>query len=102
MSSCPFADLVAWIEALRARLACGELQAHPPVRAGINGPVLPAELAVRYMLADYDHYDDLTEQQRRGNPVMERRLLLMADCQHLRSQLAATLPSRADEPTPAP
>jgi hypothetical protein len=92
MSLCPFADLIAWIDALRERLERGELQAHPPVRAGIRGPVLPVELAARTMLADYDHYGDLTEQQRREHPVTERRLLLMADLQHLRPQLAATLP----------
>jgi hypothetical protein len=90
MSSCPFADLVVWIDTLRAQLASGKLRAHPPVRAGVNGPLLAAELAARYILADYDHYGDLTEQQRREHPVMERRLLLMADFQHLRPQLTGT------------
>ena len=78
--------LDTWTAALRDRLARGELDGRTPVTIG--GLRLPsAELAARIMLADLDHYDDLTPEQRRDMLVEARRLLLLRDFRQLRDLL---------------
>ncbi len=68
-------DLVVWIEALRGRVAHGELDGQGSIDVG-NG-ALPVGLAARIMLADLDHFDDLTPEQRNDPQVMARRLRLL-------------------------
>jgi hypothetical protein len=50
--------------------------------------VLPSfELAVRVMLADLDHFDDLPLARRRDLLVVARRRLLLDDLRRLREQI---------------
>ncbi len=78
-------DLAAWIDALRARLARGELDGQGSFDTGDGA--LPVGLAARIMLADLDHYDDLTPEQRGAPPVRARRLRLLADLWELRARI---------------
>ncbi len=78
-------DLAAWIDALRDRLARGELDGQGSFDTGDG--VLPVGLAARIMLADLDHFDDLTPEQRRDPLVMSRRLHLLADLWELRARI---------------
>ncbi len=78
-------DLAAWIAALRARLARGELDGQGSIHIG--GGTLPVGLAARIMLADLDHFDDLTPEQRRDPLVMARRLHLLGDLCELRARI---------------
>ena len=79
-------ELAAWIAELRGRLARGEFADGGPIEVG--GVSLPGvELAVRVVLADLDHYDDLTLEQRRDLLVVARRRLLLEDLRRLRAQI---------------
>ncbi len=66
-------DLADWIAELRSRVARGELDGQGTLDVGDG--VLPVGLAARIMLADLDHYEDLTPEQRRDPLIMSRRLL---------------------------
>ena len=78
--------LATWIAELRGRLARGEFADGGPIE--VAGVTLPrVELAVRIMLADLDHYDDLALDRRRDLLVMARRRLLLEDLRRLREQL---------------
>ncbi len=78
-------DLTDWLADLRARLARGELDGQGTIDVG--GAALPAGLAARIMLADLDHYDDLTPEQRGDPLVIARRLHLLADLWELRARI---------------
>ncbi|MDP8923046.1 MAG: hypothetical protein M3O34_09255 [Chloroflexota bacterium] len=79
-------DLDAWIAELRDRLARGELDGRTPIEiAGLRLP--SAGLAARIMLADLDHYDDLTPEQCRDVLVQAPRRMLLRDFRELRALL---------------
>lgn len=79
-------DLDGWIAELRDRVARGELDGRTSVTIG--GLRLPsAELAARIMLADLDHYDDLSPEERSDWLLEARRLMLLGDFRQLREQL---------------
>ncbi len=84
MATDPF-DLAAWIAELRGRVARGELDGQGNIAVGRG--VLAAGLAARIMLADLDHYDDLSPEQRQDLLVETRRRLLLADFRRLREQI---------------
>ena len=79
-------ELATWIAELRRRVARGEFADGGPIAVG--SVALPSvELAVRIMLADLDHYDDLTPEVRRDLLTMARRRLLLVDLRRLREQI---------------
>ena len=79
-------ELATWIGELRRRVAHGEFADGGPIEVG--GVVLPSvELAVKVMLADLDHYDDLGLERRRDPLVVARRRLLLEDLRRLRAQI---------------
>ena len=78
-------DLVAWIDALRGRVARGELDGQGSLDAGDGA--LPVGLAARIMLADLDHDRDLTPERRRSAFNVERRRTLLAELGRLREQI---------------
>ena len=80
-------ELTAWIEELRRRVDRGELDGRTPIDVG-RGCVLPsAELAAKIMLADLDHYDDLTLETRQDPLVVARWRLLLEELRRLREQI---------------
>ena len=78
-------DVAAWIPELRARVARGELDGRGEFE--VEGGRLAVGLAARILLADLDHDDDLTPEQRRDPFSVERRRLLFADVRRLREQI---------------
>ncbi|MDP8925309.1 MAG: hypothetical protein M3O34_20890 [Chloroflexota bacterium] len=78
-------DLANWLAELRACLARGELDDQGSLAVG--GGMLPVGLAARIMLADLDHYEDLTPEQRRDMLVEARYRLLLRDFRQLRDQI---------------
>ena len=80
-------ELTAWIEELRGRLDRGELDDRDPIDLGRGGVLPSAELAAKVMLADLDHYDDLTLEQRRDPLTLARRQLLQDDLRRLKEQI---------------
>ncbi len=78
-------DLGAWIAELRARVARGELDGRGEF--AVLGGRLAVGLAARIMLADLDHDDDLTPEQREDPFSVERRRLLFFDLHRLREQI---------------
>jgi hypothetical protein len=77
-------NLDAWIAELRDRLARGELDGGAPIEIG--GLRLPsAQLAARIMVADLDHYDDLSPEERGDWLVEARRGMLLRDFRRLRA-----------------
>ncbi len=79
-------NLAAWIDALRERVARGEMDRRMPITIG-GLPLSSAELAARIMLADLDHYNDLPPEHRRDLLVEARHRLLLDDFRQLREQL---------------
>ena len=79
-------DLPAWIDGLRGRVERGELADLGPIEVA-GGTLESVELAARIMLADLDHYDDLTLETRRDLLVVARRRLLLEDLRRLREQI---------------
>ena len=75
-------ELDAWISDLRGRVARGELVGLGPTPIE-EAAVLDTETLVRVMLADLDHYDDLSPEQRRDPLIQARRGLLLADFRRL-------------------
>ena len=73
-NSVPDGDLKAWITELRARLERGEFTGAPPIDLGYGSGALPAEDAIRIMLADLDDSD-----------TVPLRLRLLDDFRHLRA-----------------
>ncbi len=78
-------DLAAWIAELRGRVARGELDGLG--HFAVLGGRLDVGLAARIMLADLDHDNDLTPEQRQDPFSVERRRLLVADLRRLREHL---------------
>ena len=79
-------ELDAWISDLRVRVARGELDGLGSIP--VDGSAsLGTVTVVRIMLADLDHYDDLTPEQRQDPLVEARRRLLLADFRPLREQI---------------
>ena len=76
---------VAWIGALRGRVARGELDGRETFAVG--GGELPVGLAARIMLADLDHDEDLTPEQRRDPFSVERRRLVFSELRRLQEQV---------------
>ena len=77
-----------FIREVRGRLARGDFAGLGPV--GVHGGTLDASLAVRIMLADWHHFDDLPAAQRDDMLLVARRRLVLSD---LRA-LVATLDER--------
>jgi hypothetical protein len=77
-------ELALWIATVRERLTSGALADLAPISVGEGYPSLPGELYVRIMVADYDHYDDLTLERRRAPETVALRLALLADLRRLR------------------
>ncbi len=78
-------DLTAWIDALHGRVAHGDLHSRATFRVGAD--VLTVKRAARILLADVDHDDDLTPEQRSDPFSAERRRLLFSDLRRLRAQI---------------
>jgi len=78
-------DLVAWVAALRGRVARGELDDCGTYDAGAGR--LPVAYAARTILADVDHDRDLTLERRHDPFNVNRRRLLLADLRRLRNQI---------------
>ena len=83
----PSDDLAEWIESVSERLACGEFAGLPAIPVGPGMPSLPGEMFVRIMLADYDHYDDLSLERRRERWTIHMRIALLHDLRQLRDQI---------------
>jgi hypothetical protein len=79
-------DLAAWLAELRGRVARGELAGRGPIEVA-GGTLASVELAARVLLADLDHYEDLSLARRRDPLVVARRRLLLEDLRRLREQI---------------
>src|SRR3954447_5173183 len=80
-------DLDGFIPELRGRLDRGEYANLGPVDLGELSPLGDAEKALRVMLADWDHFDDLTPEQRDDFQVAARRLQVLADLEAFQQRL---------------
>ncbi len=77
-------DLDGFVPELRGRLDRGEYANLGPVDLGELAPFGDPELA---LLADWDHFDDLTPEQRDDYGVAARRLKVLADPDAFRQRL---------------
>lgn len=77
-------ELEAWIASVQHRLARGDLARLGPMPVGEGFPSLPGELYVRIMIADYEHYGDLSPERRRQPDVVAQRMALLSDLHRLR------------------
>jgi len=78
-------ELLIWIATLRGRAERGDL-----ARLGTyatEGGTLDITLAARVMLADLDHFGDLSPDRRRDLDIRIRRGLLLDDFRRLRAQI---------------
>ena len=80
-------DLDGFVPELRGRLDRGEYANLGPVDLGESAPFGDPELALRVMLADWDHFDDLPPEQRDDYGVAARRLKVLADLHALQQRL---------------
>ncbi len=78
-------DILAWLAALRRRVERGELAALGPYET--EDGVLGMDLTARIMLADLDHYRDLSPEQRHDPAVIARHVSLLEDFRRLRAQI---------------
>ncbi len=78
-------DLVVWVDALRGRVARGELNGRGTFRVGVDA--LAVERAARILLADVDHDRKLTHNRRRDPFNVERRRQLLVEILRLREQI---------------
>ena len=78
-------DLVAWTDALRGRVARGELNGRGTFQVGADA--LAVERAARILLADVDHDRVLTLARRRDSFNVERRRHLLSQILRLREQI---------------
>ena len=77
--------VIAWIDALRGRVARGELHGRGTFRIGADA--LAVERAARILLADVDHDRKLTLNRRRDPFNVERRRQLLVEILRLREQI---------------
>ncbi len=80
-------DLDGFIPELQGRLDRGEYANLGPVDLGELSPLSNPQLALRIMLADWDHFDDLSPDQRDDYRVAARRLTVLADLHELQQRL---------------
>src|SRR5688500_17144356 len=80
-------DLDGFVPELRSRLGRGEYANLGPVDLGDLAPLRDPELALRIFLADWDHFDNLSPEQRDDYGVAARRLKVLADLHALRQRL---------------
>src|SRR4051812_6090815 len=80
-------DLDGFIPELRGRLDRGEYANLGPVELGTLESLGDPELVLRVMLADWDHFDNLSPEQRDDYQVAARRLRMLADLHALQQQL---------------
>jgi hypothetical protein len=80
-------DLDGFVSELRGRLDRGDYVNLGPVDLGAPPPLQESELAQRIMLADWDHFDNLTPKRRDDYAVAARRLKVLADLHALRQRL---------------
>ena len=80
-------ELDGFIPELRGRLERGEYANLGPAGLGELAPLGDPELALRIMLADWDHFDNLSSEQRDDYRVAARRLTVLADLDALRQRL---------------
>ena len=78
-------DLDGWIEGVKLRLAHGDLADLDSIPVGQGYPSLPGELFVRVVIADYEHYADLSLERRRQPQTIAQRLALLGDLRKLRA-----------------
>ena len=72
-------DLDGFVHELRGRLDRGEYANLAPIALGELAPLGDPELVLRIMLADWDHFDDLSADRRDDYGVAARRLTVLAD-----------------------
>jgi hypothetical protein len=77
-------DLDGFIPELRGRLGRDE---YANVDLGESTPLGDPQLVLRIMLADWDHFDDLSPEQRDDYGVAARRLQVLADLHAFRQRL---------------
>src|SRR5215207_6580197 len=75
--------LGGFVRELRERFTLGEYARLGPVDLGEWAPLRDPELVVRIMLADWDHFDDLSPEQRNDFLVAVRRLSVLLDLRTL-------------------
>ena len=80
-------DLDGFIPELRGRLGRGEYANLGPIDLGESAPLGNPELALRVLLADWDHFDSLSPKQRDDYLVAARRLTVLADLHALWQRL---------------
>jgi len=80
-------DLDGFIPELRGLLDRGDFANLHPVDLGELAPFGDPERALRVMLADWDHFDDLSPEQRDDYGVAARRLKVLADLHALQQRL---------------
>jgi len=80
-------DLGGFVPELRGRLDRGEYANLGPVGLGELSPLGDPETALRIMLADWDHFDNLTPEQRDDYSMAARRLQVLADLDAFRQRL---------------
>jgi len=81
------ASLEVWIEGLHDRLDGGDLAHLGPVELGDGCRFPSVQLAVRIMLADLQHFDDLPRAEREHPRTLARRRSLLNDFAALRERL---------------
>jgi hypothetical protein len=81
------ASLEVWIEGLRDRLAGGGLAHLGPIELGDGCTFPTVELAVRIMLADLEHVEDLPRAEREHPRTLARRRRLLDDFATLRGRI---------------
>jgi hypothetical protein len=80
----PDDNLMSWIAELRARLDDGHLETLPPSDLGHETQAWRAALAIRLMLADLAHFEDMAPDEADDPAIISRRTSLLADFRVLR------------------
>jgi hypothetical protein len=83
-------DLDGFIPVLRGRLGRGEYAECGPVDLGEWAPLGNPERVLRVMLADWDHFHDLSPAQRDDFQVAARRLAVLRDLRLFLQRLDAS------------
>ena len=88
-------DLDGFIPELRGRFDRGAYADLGPVDLGELAPLGDPELALRVLLADCDHFDTLSPEQRDDYRVAARRLWVLADLSEFAKRLDGCVDQRA-------